>query len=75
MGQCTHPGGWQAIAPTRAVARSQYTEHPVRQYATETDATIPDGSVEVRLSEDDEWQTMAFEQAKAFPEGIHRADE
>jgi predicted small metal-binding protein len=76
MVHCTHPGcGWQAIAPSQPAAQKQYAEHLVAAHATETDADIPDGKVEVRVDEDDEWRTMTFEQAKAFHEGLHRLDD
>lgn len=76
MVHCTHAGcGWQAIAPSAAAAKQQYAEHLVAAHATETDADIPDGKVEVRVDGDDDWRTMTFEQAKAFHDGVHQPDE
>jgi len=65
MRRCRHPGcGWQAIAPSDAVAREQYLEHLVREHAREVDASVPDGMVEVKADGDDEWELLTVEEAK-----------
>lgn len=72
MVRCTHPGcGWQSIAPSEAIAREQFADHLVEAHAREVDADVPDGKVQVRIDEDDEWRTMTFEQAKAFHEAVN----
>ena len=75
MVHCTHDDcGWHAIAPSPAAAKRQYATHLVEEHASEVDADIPDGKVQVRIDEDDEWRTMTFEQAKTFHEAVNNRD-
>lgn len=67
MHRCDREGcGWQAIAPTGAAAAEQFARHLVAAHGRETDADVPEGMVQVRTGEDDEWTTMTLEEAKAF---------
>jgi predicted small metal-binding protein len=76
MVRCTHADcGWQSIAPSEAAAQRQYADHLVDVHAETVDREIPDGLVEVRLGEDDEWRTMTFEQAQAFHDAVHEQDD
>jgi predicted small metal-binding protein len=75
MFRCPTPGcGWRAIAPSEAAAREQYAEHLIAAHAEPVEADIPEGMVQVRVGEDDEWRTMTFEQATAFHEAVHGDD-
>lgn len=72
MVRCPRTGcRWQSIAPSEEAARTQYAKHLVAEHTTEVDAEIPDGMVEVRLGEDDEWRLMTVEEAKALHEDHH----
>jgi len=72
MIRCSHPGcPWQAIAPSTAAARAQYAEHLVAEHATDVDADIPEGMVQVKLHEDGEWITTTIEEARALHEAAH----
>ncbi|EJN60430.1 hypothetical protein [Halogranum rubrum] len=68
MLQCSRPGcGWQAFAPSAAAAREQYLIHLVEAHATDVDAEIPDGMVQVHVG-DGEWMTVSFDEATELHE-------
>lgn len=72
--RCPRPDcGWHAVAPSEAAAREQLAEHVVAEHAREADPdeTIPEGMVQVRVGEDDEWKTVTVEEAKALHEAHH----
>lgn len=69
--RCYHPGcRWQSIAPSLPAAREQYVEHLVDEHVREVDAEVPEGMVQVRFGEDDEWRTVTREEARR----LHRAN-
>ncbi|MFC7134157.1 MULTISPECIES: hypothetical protein [Salinibaculum] len=75
MVRCTRDGcGWESIAPSESAAQAQYADHLVTEHARRVDADIPEGMVQVRLDEGDEWRTMTVEQATAFHEAVHGDD-
>ncbi|MFB6188770.1 MAG: hypothetical protein ABEI57_02700 [Halapricum sp.] len=76
MIRCPHPGCvWQSIAASQAGARQQYADHLVEAHADRVEADIPDGMVQVRVDEEDDWRTMTPEQARAFHRGVHETDD
>lgn len=76
MIRCSYPAcSWQSIAASAAGARQQYAEHLVATHAERVDAEIPEGMVQVRIDADDEWRTMTAEQATAFHQAVHAADD
>jgi hypothetical protein len=54
-------------------AEEALAEHVVREHATEVDADVPEGMVQVRVG-DGEWRTMTPAAARAYHESLH-ADE
>lgn len=65
MMRCHHPGcRWQAIAPSAALAREQYLQHLVDAHAEQVEADIPEGMVQVKVGDDDEWRTVTPEEAR-----------
>ncbi|MFB6183605.1 MAG: hypothetical protein ABEI96_03535 [Haloarculaceae archaeon] len=76
MFRCTRPGcGWQAIAASEAAARDQYLRHLVGEHTTEVDADVPDGKVQVRYGDREEWLTVTLEEAKRLHEAYHAGDD
>ena len=72
MIRCDRDGcGWRAIAPTESAAREQFATHLVSEHASTVDADIPDGMVQVRIGEDDEWQTVTPAEAKLLHDRSH----
>ncbi|WP_396612722.1 DUF1059 domain-containing protein [Haloferax sp. S1W] len=72
MRRCSHPGcSWQAIAPSDDAALEQYAEHLVNAHAKTVEADIPDGMVQIKLREDDEWITTTFEEARDLHDSFH----
>lgn len=72
MRTCNRPGcGWRAIAPSAAAAVKQYARHVLEAHSTEVEADVPEGMVQVRSGEDDEWTTMTVEEAREFHAGLH----
>lgn len=70
--RCQRPNcGWEAIAPSGAAAREQYAEHLVEAHTTTVEAEVPDGMVQVRAGEDDEWTTVTVEEARRLHEDLH----
>lgn len=67
--------GWQAIAASESAAQAQLSEHLVDEHTESVDADIPDGKVQVRSGDDDEWLTMTVEQAAAYHDQVHDADD
>jgi predicted small metal-binding protein len=64
MYRCKRPGcGWQSIAPSEEAAFDQYVEHLVEEHAERVDADVPEGMVQVRFGESDEWRTVTPEEA------------
>ncbi|WP_416839625.1 hypothetical protein [Haloferax sp. DFSO52] len=65
MKRCSHPGcSWQSIAPSGDAALEQFAEHLVESHSKTVDVDIPEGMVQIRLHEDDEWVTTTFEEAQ-----------
>lgn len=63
--RCHRPGcSWEAIAPSRAAAREQYAEHLVEAHATTVEADVPEGMVQVKSGDADEWTTVTVEEAR-----------
>lgn len=74
--RCRYDGcGWHAVAPSAAAARDQYAAHVVDEHATEVEADVPDGMVQVRAAEDDEWVTVTPERAKELHDDHYGGDE
>jgi predicted small metal-binding protein len=72
MIRCSHPGcSWQAIAPSENAAWNQYAEHLVDEHAQSVDVDIPEGMVQVRFGEDDEWVTVSAEEARELHDAVH----
>lgn len=72
MVRCSHPGcSWQAIAPSESAAWSQYAEHLVAEHARTVDADVPEGMVQVKLREGDEWITATVEEARELHDAVH----
>lgn len=72
MLRCSHPDcGWQAIAPSEAAAWDQYGRHLVDAHARTVDADIPEGMVQIKLQEDDEWITATVEEAQRLHDSVH----
>ena len=73
--QCEYDGcGWHAIAPSARAAQEQYTEHVIEEHTTEVDVELPEGMVQVRSGENDEWELMSFEEAQALHRDGHADD-
>ena len=69
MLRCSHPGcPWQAIAPSRDAAMDQYAAHLVDEHRETVDADIPDGMVQIKLAEDENWVTTTVEEARELHE-------
>lgn len=65
MTRCSRPGcGWRAIAPSREAAAEQYAKHLVEEHTAEEEADIPDGMVQIRFGDGEEWRTVTLEEAK-----------
>lgn len=74
MRRCERAGcGWQAIAPSEAVAAEQYARHLVEAHASEVDADVPEGMVQVRAGGSDDWVTMTPDEAREFHAALHGA--
>jgi predicted small metal-binding protein len=72
MIRCSQPGcAWQAIAPSEDAAWTQYAEHLVDEHAQSVDVDIPEGMVQVRFGEDDEWVTVTAEEARELHDAVH----
>ncbi|WP_411963353.1 hypothetical protein [Haloferax sp. YSMS24] len=72
MKRCSHPGcAWQSIAPSADAALEQYAEHLVNAHSKTVDADVPDGMVQIRFSEEDEWVTTTFEEARELHDEVH----
>jgi len=72
MKQCSYPDcSWRAIAPSEEAAWMQYAKHIVDEHATEVEADIPDGMVQVQLKQDGEWITTTIEEARELHERVH----
>jgi predicted small metal-binding protein len=73
--RCLRPGcGWQAIAASRRAATEQYARHLVEAHSTEADAEVPEGMVQVRAGDTEEWQTVTVEEAKRL-HALHHEDD
>lgn len=71
--RCSRPGcGWEAIAPSDAAARQQYVEHLVEAHSTTVDADVPEGMVQVKAGDAEEWTTVTVEEALELHEELHR---
>lgn len=74
MRRCTRAGcGWGAIAPSGAAATEQYVRHLVEDHASVVDVGIPEGMVQVRVGENDEWVTMTPDEARELHATLHGA--
>jgi predicted small metal-binding protein len=72
MVRCSHPGcGWQALAPSEAVAWERYAEHLVAEHASTVDVDIPEGMVQIRFGDGDEWVTTTVEEAGRLHDATH----
>ncbi len=66
MRRCTRDGcRWQAIAASRDAAAEQYARHLVEAHTTERAADVPEGMVQVRFGEDDEWRTVTPDEVRS----------
>ena len=75
MLHCEHPNcGWTAIAPSERVARERYVDHLLDEHTREVDAEIPEGTVQVKVGDDDEWTTVPLEEARQIREEFHRGE-
>lgn len=75
MVRCDRPGcRWQAIAATQEGAAEQYARHLVEQHTTECEGEVPDGMVQVRFDDAEEWQTVTPEEAKRIHALRHGRD-
>lgn len=62
MIRCTQPGcRWQAIAASREAAEAQLDEHLREEHLEDVPAELPEGVVQVKVDEDDDWQTLTLE--------------
>jgi predicted small metal-binding protein len=72
MVRCAHPGcSWRPIAPSEDAAWSQYAEHLVEEHTRTVEADVPEGMLQVKLTEDDEWMTVTVEQARRLHDVVH----
>jgi hypothetical protein len=72
MVQCSHAGcSWQSIAPSEDVAWEQYASHVVAEHARTVEADVPEGKVQIKLREDDEWITATAEEAWKLHQAVH----
>lgn len=74
MLRCHYVGcGWHALAPSERAAREQLDAHIAAAHVSEVDAEVPDGMVQVKTGDDDEWRTVPPEEAARLHEREHDA--
>lgn len=67
MLHCSKPDcSWRAIAPSVDAAWSQYADHLVAEHSKTVDVDIPDGMVQLKFREEDDWITVPLEEAHAL---------
>lgn len=59
------------MAPTEAAGVRQLATHVVTEHATEVDAEVPEGMVQVKLDAESEWLTVTPAEAQALHDRVH----